>query len=50
MHHSSSIAITLLLLMINDAFFQQTVQQLEVIQGEVLSEVSKLNELVVNKN
>ena len=39
----------ILLLMMDEVCHQQTVRQLEVIQEVVLSEVSKLNDLVMNK-
>ena len=38
-----------LLLMMDEVYHQQTVEQLEVIQEVVLSKASKLNELVINK-
>ena len=38
-----------LLLMMDEVYHQQTVEQLEVIREVVLSKASKLNELVINK-
>ena len=37
------------LLMMDEVYHQQTVEQLEVIREVVLSKASKLNELVINK-